>query len=175
MPRGGALFFKLIHPLALESTSKTPPAPPGEVVSAFFCFSFLFWGAFLTRCGLLFLFGSGLCRIPRSPGFLALQHEIVVERSIGDPKNNSKYFRPVSARAGSFSAVRKWSFSPPQGGLPPAGRRILLQGGPGVIFKVVHFLEGPGVRSDTSKLENCGDTKCHPKDVSRIFTNSTNS
>ena len=74
MPSGGPLFKKLIHPLALDSTSKTPPAPPGEVVSAFFCFSFLFWGAFLTRCGLLFLFGSGLCRIPRSPGFLALQH-----------------------------------------------------------------------------------------------------
>ena len=68
MPTGGTLFFKLIHPLALESTSKTPPAPPGEVVSAFFLFPFLFWGAFLTRCGLLFLFGSGL-----GAGFPALQ------------------------------------------------------------------------------------------------------
>ena len=70
---------------------KTPPAPPGEVVSAFFCFSFLFWGAFLTRCGLLFfvrfrpLQDSPLSRIPRSPTFPAVPlggHPLELEAGI---------------------------------------------------------------------------------------------
>ena len=38
-----------------------------------------------------------------------------------------------------------------------------------MIFKVVHFLEGPGVRSDTSKLENCGAPKCALKEMCANF------
>ena len=42
VPRGGCPFFKLIHPLALESTSKTPPAPPGIMYPRFFAFPSFF-------------------------------------------------------------------------------------------------------------------------------------
>ena len=112
---------------------KTPPAPPGEVVSAFFCFPSFFGVHSSLGAASFFVRFRPRCRIPRSPGFLALQHEIVVERSKEGREKLVKIFPPCERARGVVFGGPEVVIFPPAGRLasrrasdpPPGGAGVL--------------------------------------------------